>query len=99
MSWMQFKWGLPREGSRAGVRCARGGPVTLCLAFLLYGICLCTARDFPLLSSEPSGGLLYTNLRVRDVPWSIHIVRVDRSNGLYEIHSVHAGGIALGLDT
>lgn len=44
-------------------------------------------------------GLGYTNFRVADVPWSIHVVQVPRSNGLYEVHSIHAGKSAVGLDT
>ena len=44
-------------------------------------------------------GLTYTNYQVASVPWSIHVVRVDRSNPLLEIHSVHARGSAIGLST
>jgi hypothetical protein len=44
-------------------------------------------------------GLGYTNFRVSDIPWSIHVVRVTRSNSLYEVHSLHAGKKAIGLDT
>jgi hypothetical protein len=44
-------------------------------------------------------GLGYTNVRVGDVPWSIHVVVVARTNSLYEVHSLHAGNIALGLET
>jgi aspartyl-tRNA(Asn)/glutamyl-tRNA(Gln) amidotransferase subunit A len=46
-----------------------------------------------------STGLGYTNFRVSDIPWSIHVVRVTRSNSLYEVHSLHAGKKAIGLDT
>jgi hypothetical protein len=46
-----------------------------------------------------STGLGYTNYRVAEVPWSIHVVQVARTNRLYEVHSVHAGNRALGLDT
>src|SRR5208337_2349840 len=41
--------------------------------------------------------LLYTNYRVGNPLWSIHVVEVPRSNPHYEIHSMHAGGHALGL--
>lgn len=37
-------------------------------------------------------GLSYTNIRVREMPWSIHVVRVDRSNSLLEVRSTHARG-------
>jgi len=99
MSWMQLKWGHPGERSPFGPPSPGLRPGSLCFTFLLVAIGLCAARDFPLTPPEASGGVIYTNLRVRDVPWSIHVVRMDRSNGLYELRSVHAGGIALGLDT
>jgi hypothetical protein len=44
-------------------------------------------------------GLSYTNYRVANVPWSIHVVQVDRSGSKYAIQSVHAQGTALGLGT
>jgi Phosphodiester glycosidase len=44
-------------------------------------------------------GLLYTNHRVPEVPWSIHIVQVARGGSAYELHSVHAKGRAIGLTT
>jgi hypothetical protein len=47
--------------------------------------------------AAPASSLLYTNYRVGNPPWSIHIVRVPRSNPQYELHSMHAGGQALGL--
>src|SRR6266581_5039661 len=47
----------------------------------------------------PDSGLSYTNYRVADVPWSIHVVRMERSDSHFEIHSTHAGGGALGLST
>jgi len=44
-------------------------------------------------------GLAYTNSRVADVPWSIHVVQLDRSDRDYEIQSFHTQGGAVGLDT
>lgn len=99
MSWTLFKWGHPHDGLRAGFRSPCRAYLTVFLGFSLAGLGEGVARDFATPSAESAGGLLYTNFRVRDVPWSIHVVRVDRSNQLYEIRSVHAGGIALGLDT
>jgi hypothetical protein len=43
--------------------------------------------------------VLYTNILVAEVPWSIHVVRVQRSSALCEIQSRHAGRGALGLTT
>ena len=51
----------------------------------------------PQASSVP--GLTYTNRLIHGVPWSIHVVRLERTNSLYEIHTMHAGGKAIGLDT
>lgn len=48
---------------------------------------------------ESQLGMFYTNVVVAEVPWSIHVVKIGRGNGLYEIQSRHAGGGALGLDT
>jgi hypothetical protein len=43
--------------------------------------------------------LTYTNVTDPTVPWSIHVVKVSRSNSRYEIQSRHAGSGALGLST
>lgn len=48
---------------------------------------------------SPNSGLAYTNVRVANVPWSIHVVTADRTNSTLELHSMHAGGAALGLGT
>jgi hypothetical protein len=57
------------------------------------------ARERYASPAEALPGILYTNCRIADVPWSIHVVQLELSNSLYEIRSFHAGGIALGLDT
>src|SRR5579872_1468307 len=44
-------------------------------------------------------GLVYTNSRDASVPWSIHVVQLERANPLYQIQSIHARGKAIGLDT
>jgi hypothetical protein len=43
--------------------------------------------------------LSYTNYQISSIPWSIHVVRVPRSNSRFEIHSLHSDGRALGLST
>jgi hypothetical protein len=47
----------------------------------------------------PPPGVVYTNVIVPDVPWSIHVVKVERSDRQLSIWSLHAGGGALGLTT
>jgi hypothetical protein len=44
-----------------------------------------------------TSGVSYTNVIVERVPWSIHVVKVMRGNGLYGIQTRHAQGGALGL--
>jgi phosphodiester glycosidase len=80
--------GTPRRGF--WFRCA----TAFLLLFALSHENIC-ALDIPL----DSTGLGYTNYRFAEVPWSIHVVQVPRTNVLYEVHSVHAGKRALGLDT
>lgn len=48
------------------------------------------------LSSVP--GTQYLNQRIDSGPWSIHIVRIDRTNQAFSLHSAHADGRALGLN-
>jgi hypothetical protein len=50
-------------------------------------------------SAEVLPGLTYTNTRIASAPWSIHVVQVDRAAPEYQIQSIHARGVALGLDT
>src|SRR5437899_4090637 len=73
----------------------------LALGLILFGIAspLVQARDRYASPTEALPGIMYTNCRVADMPWSIHVVQMELSNSLYEIRSFHAGGIALGLDT
>lgn len=44
-------------------------------------------------------GQSYTNQRVSTEPWSVHVVRVDRTSGVYELQAAHAGGRAVSLAT
>lgn len=44
-------------------------------------------------------GVEYANQRMTNVPWSIHVVRFDRTDPAFEVRSVHAGQGALGLAT
>ncbi len=46
-----------------------------------------------------AGGLLYTNIVVADVPWSIHMVKAARNGQVYQIQARHAGSGVLGLST
>ena len=97
--------GMPAKGNRrrsvgdswAGVgdlHLTRMLPVTL---FFIASAALGQMRAPPLPGPWP--GLNYINYRVPGVPWSIHVVQVDRSRAEYRIHSVHAQQTALGLST
>jgi hypothetical protein len=65
---------------------------------LVLAWCLAAARPCcAAAAAAPDSGLIYTNYRIANPLWSIHLVEVPRSNRHYEIHSMHAGGLALGL--
>ena len=57
----------------------------------------------PAMSSVPyetlAPGVGYANQRMTNVPWSVHVVRFDRTDPAFEVRSVHAGQGALGLAT
>jgi large repetitive protein len=58
------------------------------------------AATGPLTASDGDlPGLAYTNSRIDSVPWSIHVVQLERANPWYQIQSIHARGQAVGLDT
>jgi len=77
----------------------RRWPRPLIVAALLFLFAFSPQPSWALEVPLDSTGLGYTNYRFADVPWSIHVVRVPRTNALYEVHSVHASRGALGLDT
>ena len=69
-------------------------------AWALAWFCWLVPTQIPALDVPvDSTGLGYTNYRFREVPLSIHVVQVPLTNALYQIHSVHAGHGAIGLDT
>src|ERR1017187_3428912 len=67
------------------------------LGFLLGAAPVSAHAESRLSTSWP--GLTYSNWSVSEIPWSIHVGQVERTNQVYQIESVHAGGRALGLDT
>src|SRR5579859_4091922 len=71
----------------------------LLIALLLFLKMLCQADQPTALASNALPSVAYTNARVRTIPWSIHVVRLQRNSALYEIDSIHAGGKAIGLET
>ncbi len=69
------------------------------LALLISAAWLAPAEEISTAPASPLLGLTYTNSRIADGPWSIHVVQLDRANSHYQIESIHAGGGAVGLDT
>jgi hypothetical protein len=60
---------------------------------------LAAAAGNPSALPETPPGVLYTNVEVAEVPWSIQVVQISRAKGLFEVQSRHAGGGALGSAT
>src|SRR5260370_16491568 len=46
-----------------------------------------------------SRGFSYRNDRVEEVPWSIHIVQIERGNPDFELHTTLAKGTVFGMST
>jgi hypothetical protein len=66
---------------------------------------LVAVLNIPLLGENSPPGtetppdVVYTNIVVAEVPWSIQVVTLPRGNHRYEIQARHAGGGALGMAT
>jgi hypothetical protein len=73
----------------------------LSVMFMLAAMVITTtsATESVLDLRRASTGVRYTNVVVAEVPWSIHVVKLERGRPGYEIQSRHAGGGALGLST
>lgn len=67
-------------------------------ALLLAALSACRTAPLPG-APEFADGVAYAHQRVASVPWSIHVVRADRTAPGLELFSVHAQGEALGLGT
>src|SRR5262249_27869116 len=88
--------GTPAFGRFRSTGCALRDPaVAIALIIALFSG-LESERAYG--SEVAASGVIYTNQRVADVPWSIHIVRVARRDPRYHVLSAHAGGGALGLE-
>jgi large repetitive protein len=85
-------WGLAAGGWNSWRGC-------FCFAFLISAAGMAPASEpsAPLASALP--GVAYTNSRIAEVPWSIHVVQLERANPRYQIQSIHARGGAVGLET
>ena len=57
----------------------------------------CSVEPPPPAWGEFEPGVAYTNFVVKEAPWSIHVVRVDRHQTNLEFHTTHARGKSLGL--
>ena len=68
---------------------------TLLVASLASCVSPQAPKDFP----EIAPGVSYTNQREPRMPWSTHVVRVDRAQPDLQFRSWHAHGYALGLAT
>ncbi len=69
-----------RRRALAGLCISWRGGRGLPLAFLIWAACLARATEPSTQPVTASSGLTYTNLRIADVPWSIHVVQLDRAD-------------------
>lgn len=83
------RWGWSRRAE--GLICT--GAAALCCS------CSPPRPPTPVQSIPVGSGLTYLQYRLNDVPWSIHVLRVDRTASDLEFHCTHAGERAVGLST
>ncbi len=74
-------------------------PTRRLLAFALLASCLISCGKPPLPFAALQPGVDYVHDEITRVPWSIHVVRIDRSKTNLFLHSAHARGHAVGLAT
>ena len=77
-------------------RSARGGLAWLAGA-ALAGLLVSCSDEAPPPWTEFQPGVAYTNVIVKEAPWSIHIARVDRHQANLVFHTTHARGVSIGL--
>lgn len=66
---------------------------------ILAGALLVQSCVFASQTAKSRGGLSYQHEELPEGPWSTHVVKIDRSNPDYEIHSALAAGDSFGLAT
>ena len=74
-------------------------PHSVLIPLLILATFVSRGDDYAAGKASLPPSISYTNCRLPTIPWSIHVVQLERSNSLYEIDSVHAGGKAIGLET
>ena len=82
---------------RHSARRLLGNCARFLVCLLVIGTPLGRASEAPTERARVSHGLSYQHDEVPDVPWSIHIVKVDRSHSDLELHTIQAKGHAFGL--
>lgn len=89
-----------RNGERGGglPRWATIAFAVACLAGVVVVVAVATRGKLtPAVILESAGGLRYEHYRNPSELWSVHVVRVPRHNGRFELRSRHAAGRAIGL--
>ncbi|NLC57220.1 MAG: phosphodiester glycosidase family protein [Armatimonadetes bacterium] len=69
----------------------------LLAACLLLPIAIARGEEAPPLFPEVVAGLEYVHERIGDVPWAIHVVKIDRSRPEFRLATTLARGTILGL--
>lgn len=69
-----------------------------CIAAITLAIGLCT-QAAEIDSGKSSSGYSYYHDEVTDVPWSIQVLKIDRSNTNLQLHTMLANGDSIGLNT
>jgi len=93
---------LPRRVKFFALKVARHGlfqSASLALCILLVVHTVSCSSGGPQESSDLKAAISYYNHRILDAPWSVHVLRFDRGNSEFALHSTIAQGTVLGMDT
>lgn len=69
------------------------------ITLVLWTVPVFGGRLSMILNPNAAHGLAYFHDSVREVPWSMHVIKIDRRRKDLELHSVMGGGTNLGMVT
>jgi hypothetical protein len=79
--------------------CQRNGWCSLAIAFTLSSLVWAGASGTNTESARPERWFQYTNEVIDDIPWSIHVVKLDRSSRDFEFVATLGKGNVFGMGT
>lgn len=79
--------------------CSLGLLLTVELWFLSFAPCWSQASDSATNSERKGRGIFYSHDEIANVPWSIHVLKIEWPRADFEFHTTLAKGATMGLGT